>query len=79
MKLQDIIIWILFIISLIMFFWYIFGSSLTFEQTILIFILTLLVKNMIETRGIKTQLTSLRNSFVRLADDFKEHIKHKTK
>ncbi len=40
MKLSDIIIWILFIITLVFIFWYIFGNSPTFEQTILVFVVT---------------------------------------
>jgi len=43
MKLTDIIIWILFLISIDMALWYIIGNSPTFEQAILVFIPTDLI------------------------------------
>ncbi len=76
MKIQDIIIWILFIISIIIALWYLFGSSPTLEQAILILMLTLLITNIVETREIKTKLGILINSFMRLSNDFKDHLKH---
>ncbi len=77
MKIQDIIIWILFIISVLIALWYLFGSSPTFEQAILVLILTLLITNIAETKEIKTKLENLTISFRKLASDLKEHIKHK--
>jgi len=75
MKIIDIIIWILFIISIIVSLWYIFGHSPTFEQALLILIITFLFT--INTRLIKleSRFLSLENSFSHLANDFKKHIK----
>ncbi|MFH1592402.1 MAG: hypothetical protein ABIB47_03480 [Candidatus Woesearchaeota archaeon] len=77
MKPQDIIIWILFIISIIVAIWYLFGNSPTFEQAILVFILTILFTNNAKISEIKTKQESLERKFNALAKDFKEHIKHK--
>ena len=38
MRISDIIIWILFLVSLVVAGWYLFGNSPTFEQAILVFI-----------------------------------------
>ncbi len=77
MKLRDLIIWILFILTIIIIFWYILGSSPTLEQAILILILTLAITTIIKTSVIENKLENLERSFIRLASDFKEHTKHK--
>ncbi len=41
-SIYDIIFWILFIISVVVGLWYLFGDSPTFEQGLIIFILTIL-------------------------------------
>jgi len=79
MKLQDIIIIILFIISVAVALWYLFGSSPTFEQTILVVILTLSITNIIKVSVLENRFLNLEKSFSRLAHDFKEHIRHKSK
>jgi ABC-type multidrug transport system fused ATPase/permease subunit len=75
MKLQDVIIWILFIISIIIGAWYLFGSSPTFEQAILVFVLTILFTMGINMGKIGTRLNLLERKFNSLAKDFKEHAK----
>ncbi|PIO07702.1 hypothetical protein COU59_02915 [Candidatus Pacearchaeota archaeon CG10_big_fil_rev_8_21_14_0_10_34_12] len=70
MKIQDIIIIILTVISIAVVIWYFFGNSPTFEQTILILILTLSI-----TTIIKINVLEARFKF--LVRDFKQHIKHK--
>ncbi len=70
MKLQDIIIWILFILTLIIVLWYIFGSSITFLQAILVLILTLSITTLVKLRVLETR-------FNFLARDFREHTKRK--
>ena len=84
MKISDIIIWILFLLSIIMAVWYVIGNSPTFEQAILVFILTILFTWAIKVSEIKTKFdifinkfNSLEDGFKRLAIDFKEHLKHK--
>ncbi len=77
MKIGDIILWILFIISIFVGLWYLFGGPPTFEQTILIFILTAVFGIAISVSKIRIRLKLLENSFSRLARDFKEHIKLK--
>jgi len=77
MKLQDIIIWILFIISLLVVGWYIFGNSPTIEQALLVLIISFLfvINTKISQMGVKLEISEKK--FSALAKDFKEHIKHK--
>lgn len=82
MKIEDVIIWILFLVSVVMALWYIFGKSPALEQSILILILTVLFTNtsQISKTNAKLDLLEkrfdrLEESFIRLANDFKEHVK----
>ena len=72
MKISDIIIVILFVLSLIIVAWYLLGNSPTFEQTILILILGGLIANTVKTAKIGVELRVLRSSFNNMAKDFKE-------
>jgi hypothetical protein len=79
MKLTDIIIVILFLLSLAVGAWYIFGNSPTFEQAILIFSLTALFTMTIKIVQLGSDFTHftkkferLEDSFIKLANDFKE-------
>ena len=79
MRAKDIIIWILFLISIAVAFWYFFGNSPTFEQAILVFLLTVLFTLTAKISDIGSEFKMLRRrfdkleeSFIRLADDFKE-------
>ena len=71
-KIQDIIIWILVIITAIVVFWYIFGNSPTMEQAILFLMLTMSITTLVK-------LSVLETKFKFLIRDFKEHVKHKQK
>ena len=75
MKLIYIIIWILFIISIGIGLWYLFGSSPTFEQAILVLILILLIANTVKLNVLENDFSNLKNSFCNLAKDFKSHIR----
>ena len=77
MKMTDIIIVILFVTTLIVTFWYLFGNSPTLEQGLLILILTFMftIYGNVREQGSKVRL--MEKSLVKLVDDFKEHIKHK--
>ena len=68
MKLQDILIWILFILTIIIVMWYILGNSPALEQAILILILTLSITTVIKIKVLETR-------FSYLVRDFKEHLK----
>lgn len=70
MKFRDVIIIILFILTLIVVLWYAFGSSPTLEQAILILILTLSITTIIKINVLETR-------FNFLARDFREHVKNK--
>ncbi|MFH1585304.1 MAG: hypothetical protein ABIB79_00875 [archaeon] len=82
MKISDIIIIILTVLSIATALWYLFGNSPTFEQAILIFILTLLFtigfkvsQASVELGYILRKLNKLESSFINLSKDFKKHIK----
>jgi len=77
MKLGDIIITILAIISLAVGLWYLFGNSPTFEQALIILILTIQVSTVIKITQVGSRLTSLERSFSNLAKDFKESRRRK--
>lgn len=78
MKLQDIILLILFIFSLIVLGWFLFGNSPTFEEAILVFILTIVFGISIKLTMIDSNLKSLNNKFNHLSKDFKEHLNNKS-
>ncbi len=75
MKLTDVIIWILVVLSLAVAVGYIVGDSPTFEQTILIFLLTIIFTISTKTIRMKSKLNSLEKSFFHLAKDFKKQLK----
>jgi len=70
----DIIIWIFFILSIAVVFWYFLGDSPTLEETILVLLLTLLITNIIQIKEVAYRLRSLERSFYALAKDFKVHL-----
>lgn len=70
MKISDIVLIILALVSIAIAIWYLFGGSPTFEQTILALILTLSITTIIKVNVLETR-------FKFLARDFKQHIKHK--
>ena len=47
-----------------------------FEQTLLIFILGIVIANFANLKSLKTDDNNLKRSFHYLAKDFKEHIQH---
>lgn len=73
-NIYDIIFWIFFMLSIIFFFWYLFGNSPTLEQALLVLIIGLLFKMQGSINSNKWEVKILKNSFIRLADDFKEHL-----
>ena len=76
-RIQDIIIWILFLLSVIIFFWYLFGDSPTFEQAILVLSLTFLFTISLHTISNKTRLDLLERRFNNLVIDFKKYVMDK--
>lgn len=79
MKLQDILLIILFIIAVVVALWYLFGSSPTLEQALLMLILTLSITNIVKVSVLENRFLNFEKSFGRMAHDFKEHVKHKSK
>jgi len=77
MKIIDCIIVILFMTTLIIIFWYLFGNSPTLEQGLLILILTFMFTIYGNLREQGSKLRLMEKSLIKLVDDFKEHIKHK--
>lgn len=77
MKFVDIIIWILFILTLIFVTWYIFGNSPTFEQTLLILILSLSITTIVKVIVLENKHETFKKNFIHLAKDFKHSIHNK--
>ena len=76
-NIYEILIWIFFIIAIIMILWYIFGNSPTIEQTLLVLIITFLFKIQADVVSNMSEIKTIKSSFIRLAGDFKEHLKRK--
>ena len=79
LKIQDIIIWILFILAIVVFLWFLFGDSPSFEQTILVLAMTLLftlgtkaIKNEVRIDSLERRFGKIEESFIRLISDFKD-------
>lgn len=75
-NIYDILFWVLFVISITVGLWYIFGHSPTFEQALLILIITFLFKIQANVTSNNTEIKVLKKSFFRLVEDFKKYIKH---
>ncbi|MFH1711416.1 MAG: hypothetical protein ABH840_03840 [Nanoarchaeota archaeon] len=73
MKLSKIIVgmmWIAILLAVIVVLWYVFGSSPSFEQAILVLLLGLSITTLVKLRVLETR-------FNFLARDFREHSKER--
>ncbi len=77
MKLGDIVLILIAILALVTAAWYLFGNSPTFEQTLLIFILGMVMANGLRIHSFSAKMNYFEKSFSSLVKDFKEHVKHK--
>ena len=77
MKLIDIILIILFLISVGVVIWYLFGNSPTFEEALIVLMLSSILVIYSKLSKIEARTELFGRSFINLANDFKEHIKHK--
>jgi Mn2+/Fe2+ NRAMP family transporter len=68
MKLQDIILWVVVLITVLVVLWYVFGNSPSFEQAVLALLLGLSITTLVKLRVLETR-------FNFLARDFREHSK----
>ncbi len=62
MKKEEIIFWILFIVSIGVVLWYLLGKSPSMEQALLILVLTLVFKNSLDLRTVKLDLQYTKSS-----------------
>ena len=76
-NIYDIFFWIFFVVAVIIVLWYIFGKSPTIEQALLVLVISFLFKIQGNVSANTVEINNLKNSFMRLASDFKGHIKHK--
>jgi len=84
---KDILFWIFLAFSMILLIWTVFGNSPSEFITLSSFIFTVLLKvwkisdrqiiSKMKFGNLETKFNGLENSFINLAKDFKEHIKHK--
>jgi len=77
-RIYDILLWIFFVLSVLIFLWYVFGNSPSFEQALLVLIIGLLFKIHSNVSTNTTELNVLRRSFINLVSDFKS-VKEKIK
>lgn len=77
MKISEIIFWILAVISIGVAGWYLFGNSPTFEQTILVLMLTVVFGISMKVAVIGEKVNSIERKFNMMAKDFKEHLGRK--
>ena len=77
MKTRDIIFWILVLISIAIALWYFFGNSPTFEQTLLVLILTVIFGMAVKVAVIGEKMNSIEKRFILLAKDLGQHLKKK--
>ncbi|MBS3088927.1 hypothetical protein J4402_04085 [Candidatus Pacearchaeota archaeon] len=71
LNIYEILFWIFFILAIVTVFWYIFGDSPTIEQALLILVISLLFKIQSNVSFNTAEITILKRSFIRMADDFK--------
>ena len=69
----NILAWIFIVIGVVLLFWRVFGNSHLSDSVIAALLIGLLFKMM----AIGEEVTKLKLSFKYLANDFKEHRKHK--
>jgi len=69
-KIEDIIIWIMFILSIIIFLWYIFGNSPNFEQVILGIAITFLLTVSFKIGGFGVRLLQVEKRFIKFEKRF---------
>ena len=77
---RDVLFWIFLILGMILLVWNVFGNSPSEFIALVALIFTVLLKmSSMAERQIKNEigLRNLGNSFIKLARDFKEHVKHK--
>ena len=72
----NILFWITFIVAVITILGYIFGDSPTMEQGLLILILSFLFKIQANVVSNSLEIKNLKLGSIRLAEDFKDHIKN---
>lgn len=78
MNIKEIIFWILLVFSMVLLIWNLIGDSPTEFIALAGLIFTVLIK--MSTLGerlvkVETRFNNLENSFIKLAEDFKEHVK----
>jgi len=72
-RLIDVLFWISFMLAIIFILWYLFGDSPTLEQTLIVFLLSAVLKVYKEFYDFKGEI---RTSFGKVKDDM-DYIKNK--
>jgi len=70
MKIRDIILWLLFIVAIIVVAWYIFGNSPSFEQAMLVLILTLIYAISTKISDVGARMNHMKKRFYALEKRF---------
>jgi len=77
MKIIDIILIILAVVSVGVVVWYLLGNSPTVEEALMVLLISSILVIYSKISKIEAKTESFEKSFFNLAKDFKEHIKHK--
>ena len=74
MKIRDIILWILFLTAIFVSLWYIFGNSPSFEQALIVLVISLLFAVYAKISDMSSRIVVLEKSFFNMESSFKRLI-----
>ena len=74
MKIRDIILWILFLTAIFVSLWYIFGNSPSFEQALIVLVISLLFAVYTKISDMSSRIVVLEKSFFNMESSFKRLI-----
>ena len=76
MKIQEIVMWLMFFLTLFIVGWYFFGDSPTFEQTILVLNLSLLISVFVKVNFLETRFQFFVRGFKKHLENHKLEVKN---
>lgn len=77
LKTNNIVLGIMFILTAVVFVWYIIGENSTVEQMVMIILLVMMFFLTHQFARVEAKLDHLVEQFFLLTQDFKQHAKHK--
>ena len=74
MKIRDVILWILFLTAVFVSLWYLFGNSPSFEQALIVLVISLLFAVYAKISDTFSRMVVLEKSFLNIESSFKRLI-----